>query len=219
MKDFRIRCSSISQIMTNSRSTTKSYCEEWLKEQLYGRKKFISSKYMEKGNIVEQDSLDFIADELSYGLLIKNEEYFENDFLSGTPDVILNDEIIDVKNSWDCFTFPLFEEELPNKSYYYQMQGYMALTGKQSAKVIYVLKNTPQHLIEKEAFFYCKNNGYEKLDEDVLKDFESRMKFDKIESKLRYKVFEVQRDEETIEAIKERVKECNEYINNLKSKL
>ena len=136
MKQFKIRCSAIGQIMTNPRTkkeylskTTASYCEEWLKEQIYGRKKEFTSKYTNKGNIVEQSSLDFVASELGYGSLVKNEESFMNDFLTGTPDAILDDHIIDVKNSWDCFTFPLFFNNVPNKAYYWQAQGYLALTG------------------------------------------------------------------------------------------
>ena len=131
MKDFKIRCSAISQIMTNSRSktevlgqTSKTYCENWLKEQLYDRKISFSNKYTSKGLIVEQESLDYIAEHLNYGLLVKNEQYFENDFLTGTPDVILKDHLIDVKSSWSFDTFPLFESNI-DKGYYYQAQGYM----------------------------------------------------------------------------------------------
>ena len=78
MKEFKIRCSAIGQIMTNSRSksealskTTKSYLQEWVKEQIYKRKKTISSKYLEKGLIMEDNSLDYIAENLGYGMLKK----------------------------------------------------------------------------------------------------------------------------------------------------
>lgn len=222
MKQFKIRCSAIGQIMTNPRSktetlseTTKSYLQEWLKTQIYNRSKDIKSKYLDKGNICEQDSLDFVANELGYGLLIKNEEMYENDFLKGTPDVVLNDEIIDIKNSWDCFTFPLFETELPNKNYYWQMQGYMALTGRQKAKVIFTLMNTPNNLIEKEVYWYCKNNGYGDFDDDIYKDFQSKMSYDSIESKYRIKVFEVERNDDDIAKIQERVNECNQYLKSI----
>mgnify|MGYP001978134333 CR=1 FL=1 len=104
---LKIRCSSIGKIMTNARSktetlskTTISYLEEWTKEQIYSRRKEIFSKYLDKGNAVEVDSLDFIKTHLNYKQLEKNEESFENDFLTGTPDAILDDHIIDVKNSY-----------------------------------------------------------------------------------------------------------------------
>ena len=223
MKEFKIRCSAIGSIMTNARSksetlseTTKKYCQEWLKEQIYNKKKQFSSKYTDKGNVVEDDSLDFVAEQLGLGMLIKNEEFFENDFLRGTPDAITNDFIIDVKNSWDCFTFPLFETEVPNKDYYYQAQGYMALTGVKKYKLIYTLMDTPKHLIEKEAYWYCKNNGFDQLDEGILADFTDRMTFDNIEDKYRIKIFEIDYNEEVVNDIKERVNECKNYINQIK---
>ena len=223
MKEFKIRCSAIGQIMTNGRSkteilskTTQSYLQTWFKEQLYNRHKQFSSKYTDKGNIMEDNSLDFIAEQLGYGMLLKNEDYFSNDFMTGTPDVILKDHIIDVKNSWDNFTFPLFETEVPNKDYFYQAQGYMALTDLDSFKLIYVLSDTPINLIEAEARKYCYANGYEPNDEDVLNEFIERMTYKDIDAKYKIKVFEIKRCDETIKAIEERVIECRNYINQLK---
>ena len=223
MKEFKIRCSAIGQIMTNGRSkteilskTTQSYLQTWFKEQLYNRHKQFSSKYTDKGNIMEDNSLDFIAEQLGYGMLLKNEDYFSNDFMTGTPDVILKDHIIDVKNSWDNFTFPLFETEVPNKDYFYQAQGYMALTDLDSFKLIYVLSDTPINLIEAEARKYCYANGYEPNDEDVLNEFIERMTYKDIDAKYKIKVFEIKRCNETIKAIEERVIECRNYINQLK---
>ena len=168
---------------------------------------------------MEDNSLDFIAEQLGYGMLLKNEDYFSNDFMTGTPDVILNDHIIDVKNSWDNFTFPLFETEISNKDYFYQAQGYMKLTGLDSFKLIYVLSDTPINLIEAEARKYCYSNGYELNDEDVLNDFIKRMTYKDIDAKYKIKVFEIKRCEDTIKAIEERVIECREYINELKEKI
>ena len=121
--NFKIRCSAIGSIMTDPRSksdilskTTISYLQEWATQEIYGRRKEIKSKYFDKGNMVEAESIEFITHNLQLPFLtMKNEALFENEYLTGTPDVILEDEIIDVKNSWDCFTFPLFEADLPNR--------------------------------------------------------------------------------------------------------
>jgi hypothetical protein len=210
----------LGQIMTNDRSgkgmgkTAESYCETWLKEQLYGKKKEIQSKYMDKGVIMEDNSIDFIADQLGYGLLLKNETFFENDYMTGTPDVILNDLVIDVKNSWDCFTFPIFENDIPNKDYWYQLQAYMILTGKEQSKLIYVLSDTPVNLIEREAYFYAKNNGME-YDKELLEKFTDKMTYTNVPENLKLKVFDISKDTEIESKIIERVKQCQEYINNL----
>jgi hypothetical protein len=214
MKDFKIRCSAIGKIMTNARSktetlskTTISYLEEWTKEQIYSRKKEIFSKYLDKGNAVEVDSLDFIKTHLNYKQLEKNEESFENDFLTGTPDAILDDHIIDVKNSWDCFSFPLFFNSIPNKDYYYQAQGYMELTGIDRYKLIYTLMDTPEDLIQREYF------GDQSTD---LVEFASKYKYSDIEPQYRIKVFDIYRNDEDIENIYNRVDECRQYINSLR---
>lgn len=220
MKEFKIRCSAIGQIMTNAKKkgelskTTQSYCQTWKKEQLYGRRKTFSNKYTEKGLITEDNSIDFVAEQLSLGFILKNDKFFEDEFITGTPDVILNDTIIDVKNSWDCFTFPLFETKI-NKDYYWQAQGYMHLCNKENYKLIYVLSDTPTHLIEKEAFWYAKSQGYSELDNDILDKFVKQMTYGDIANELKMKVYDIKRNNEDIELIKQRVIECRNYIQSL----
>jgi hypothetical protein len=225
IKPFRIRCSAIGQIMTNPRSktellseTTKAYCKNWLIEQIYHRQKEFSSKYTEKGNIMEDTSLDFIAEMLDFGMIIKNELHFENDFMTGTPDVILPDLIIDVKNSWDCFTFPIFDTDIENNAYVYQLQGYMHLTGKKKAKLIYCITDTPEHLIERDCKYWCLKNGYE-MDIDIYNKFFEKMTFSDIENKFKIKTFDVDYDENIIDSIKHRVMLCRQYIEELISKI
>ena len=199
MKNFKIRCSAIGKIMTNAKKKgelskgTQTYVQEWIKQEIYGRRKDISSKYLDKGNAVEDDSIIFAAEQLDLGFVVKNEDFFEDEFMTGTPDVLLADEVIDMKNSWDCFTFPLFEDKIPTKDYMYQLQGYMALTGKSKARLVYTLMNT-----DKDINYGVADN------------------YDDVDAKYRIKVFEVARDEEIIGAIKERVTEINEYISKLK---
>jgi len=190
----------------------KTYCDLWIKEQLYNRRKEFTSKYTDKGNIVEYNSLDFISEQEDLGLLIKNEEFFFDDFMTGTPDTILEDLVIDVKNPWSPFTFPILETEIPEKDYFYQAQGYMSLTGKRAYKLIYVLSDTPDHLIKKEAFYYCKDNGYEGLDEDILEDFRRRMTYDDIEDKYKIKFFDIEYDQAVVDKIHARVEACRKYI-------
>ncbi len=66
----------------------------------------------------------------------ENEERITNEYITGVPDVN-TDVLIDVKSSWDAFTFfeKVVEDELKNKDYYYQLQGYMWLTDKQEEVV------------------------------------------------------------------------------------
>jgi hypothetical protein len=211
LPEFKIRCSAIGQIMTNSRTkgqlskTAQSYVETWIKEQIYKRRKVVTTKYMEKGNIVEDRSIAFAGRVLNADIT-KNEQRYENELLIGTPDVITEDYVIDVKNSWDCFTFPLFYENVPNKDYFYQAQGYMALTGLSHYKLIYTLLDTPDSLIERE-FKYASELDYDTFAKDY--------RYSEIDEAYRIRIFEIERDDSVIDAINGRVIECRNYINNL----
>ena len=211
LPDFKIRCSAIGQIMTNSRTkgklskTAQSYVETWIKEQIYKRRKLVTTKYMDKGNMVENESISFAGRVLNADIT-KNEQRYENELLIGTPDVITEDYVIDVKNSWDCFTFPLFYENVPNKDYFYQAQGYMALTGLSHYKLIYTLLDTPDSLIERE-FKYASDLDFDSFAKDY--------RYSEIDEAYRIRIFEIERDDDVIDAINGRVIECREYINNL----
>lgn len=195
IKEFKIRCSAISLIMTNGRSKTDilgqtciSYLEQWAKEQIYNERKEIKSKYLSKGIEVESTAIDYYAEVNDLGFLLPNTERFSDGFIEGIPDLILNDTVYDFKSSWDCFTFPLFETE-PDKGYWMQLQGYMHLTGKKKAKLVYTLQNTPNYLVYGE-----------------VKDYSE------IESKFRIKEFEFEYDPKFIESVNHRVLECRNYI-------
>lgn len=199
MREFRIRASAAGKLMTKPRSksevlskTTKDYLQQWVKEQIYGVRKSIKSKYLDKGNAVEEDAIKYAAKELGWLFAEKNEELFKDDYFVGTPDVILEDRIIDIKSSWDCFTFPLYYNAIPNKDYYYQLQVYMYLTGKRKAQLVYVLMNTPEELT-----------------------FEFSHDYSEISSDYRIKTFDVDYDANAIHHLQEQVKESRQYIKQL----
>ncbi len=195
----------------------KTYCKQWLKgsSEFYNRdKKQISTKYTEKGNQNEDDSIEFIVKYLKLGMAFKNEKHFSDKYKKGTPDVILEDYIIDAKNSWTEETFPIFETEVPDSIYYWQAQCYMDLVNRDNYKLIYTLTDTPKELIEKEAYWFAQNNNIEN-DEELYKAFESRMTFSDLPDKLRIKIFNIERNQDDINLINERVKLCRIYIKSL----
>jgi hypothetical protein len=221
MKQFKIRCSAIGQIMTNSRKkgelskTAQTYCKTWLKEQLSGTKKEFTNKYVKKGIEEEEIAIEYLQNNSKLGLLFKNEKWFSDDFKTGTPDITL--PLIDIKSSWDFFTFPLFETEIPNKDYDWQLQGYMDLTGEDSATLAYILVNTPEYIVEKEIYFAIKDKEFlTKEQHDEIADYiRSKHNFDHLPVNYRIKTFEVKKDPAKIEAIHARVLECRNYINEL----
>jgi len=218
---FKIRASAIGKIMTNSRKkdelskTAQSYCLDWIKQQpeFYNRRKEFSSKYTDKGNQVEDDSLHFAADQLGYGMILKNDLHFSNDFMTGTPDAVTLEEVIDVKSSWDFSTFPTFATEIPNKDYYWQLMGYMALTSKRESKLIYCLMDTPIEIIHREIKSHCYKNGLDPEEElDIYEQFCNRMTYGDVDPKHRIKWFQVEYSQYEVELIEAKVTECRQFI-------
>lgn len=219
---MKVRASSIGKIMSTPRKsgevlsqTAKTYVQDLVLEEKYGIKKEFSSRYTDKGNQVEDLSIALVNEVLNYNFIYKNDEQFENDWITGTPDVNTDEVLIDVKSSWDASTFPWFETEIPNKDYYYQLQGYMWLTGKKESVLAYCLINTDFEMVEDEIRrAHWKLHLIEENDQ-LRKDIEAKHKFDHIPKNRRVKYWFVQRDESVIEQIKERVELCREYYNLL----
>ena len=121
----------------------------------YKRNEESYSKYFEKGNEVEESSITFLSLN-KRRFFKKNEVTIENDWIIGTPDLFIGDEIvraseiIDIKSSWDIFTFHRSKLKGLNMNYYWQMQGYMWLTGAQKATLSYCLVNGTADLINDE---------------------------------------------------------------------
>ena len=197
--NFKIRASASGKIMTNARSksellseTTKTYVKEWLIEKIYGIRKEIKSKYLTKGLKLEDTAIDKAIEWLDLPFTLKNEKFFEDDFFCGTPDLIVNDVVYDIKCSWDAFTFPLFETEIPNKDYFYQLHVYMHLTGCKKAVLTYVLLNTPEELT-----------------------YEDKHNYDNMDKKYRIKTFEIDYSEEVIADLQQRVTNIREYLKTI----
>lgn len=220
---FKIRCSAIGDIMASPEKSELpkgaiTYAENWYKEQLYSRSKEFTSKYTNKGNLVEDEAIDFIAQHFNYGYLVKNIQRFENDFCVGTPDVLPKDEVIDNKSSWDCFTFPLFDAKI-DKGYWWQLQGYMWLTNRKKSKLIYTLMDMPPAELEKlyqSALFLPENK-----ERDVMEVFEAvraQHSYSHLPANLRIKSFSFERDDEAIKQIEARVVAVRKYLESIKLK-
>ena len=200
MEQFKCRASAAGTLMTNPKSktdliakTVKTYLHEWVKEGIYGQKKEIETKYTNKGLMYEDMAIDKAIEWLDLPFAIKNTKRFTDEWFTGEPDLLLSDTVIDIKNSWDCWTFPLFENEIPTDSYFYQVQVYMHLTGLKKAAVVYVLLNTPETFSTPE------------------------ISYDNVDKKFRIKRYDFEFQPEVIEELKTRVINARNYINTLKN--
>ena len=168
----------------------KSYCKQWVKEQLYGTRPQTHNKYVDKGLECEDEAISLVSE--YYGIEYeKNQATFESEYIIGTPDILSTIYARDIKCSWDQNTFPLFENEVPDVGYWWQLQGYMIIANKPRACLDYVLVTTPKE-VDRHAINY-----------------------NDVPLKYRIKTFEFVRDESCFDAIADRVELCRKYVDGL----
>jgi len=164
MENVLFRASQLGKLMTDARTktglseTTKSALLEVYVQQRYKRYKEISNKYIEKGLAVENDAIDMWRRERKQ-IVFKNEQMFTNEFVKGTPDLLIKDDetdlvvnVPDIKSSWDVFTFHDAKANDLSKDYFWQGQAYMWLTGAPRATFCFVLVNAPLQMINDEKY-------------------------------------------------------------------
>ena len=179
-----------------------------------GKQKDIDNKYIRKGNAVEEDSITLLS--LHFARYFqKNEKQFENQFLTGTPDIITDDAVWDVKSSWDEFTFDTarFVDQV-KPAYYGQLQGYMELKKKKVAYLAYCLIDTPESEIEKQVYYWRKDNPLASMEDEQA--YTDTMRFDYPASE-RIAVFKIKHDPAYIKKLYDRMPAVREYAGALET--
>jgi len=202
----------------------KTYLKKIFKEITFQRTEELKSKYLDKGII--QEPISILALSEFHGVeYVKNDKRYENDFFTGEPDIVEPEEVIDIKSSWDYTTFPMFDDELKNKAYYWQVMAYMCLLGVKKARVIYVLVDTPDQLIDGEKYRISRELGLLSEDlqfglpEDLEFEIERNMKYEDIPQEGRIKEFEVFYNEKEVEQMKDMIILSREFLEKLNREL
>ncbi len=239
MEQTKFRCSALYQLMTepklkadkeagNLSETTKSYLIDLFVEEKYGRQQDVFNKYMQKGLLVEEDAITLYS-RVTKKFFRKNEDRLENDFIKGTPDLFTGEdiqnaiEVIDIKSSWDIFTyFRNFVKDLP-PAYYWQLQGYMALTGALTARVAFCLVDTPDVMINDEKRKLMWKMGVATDMDDTYIEacdhMERLMKYGDIPNERKVCEYVFSRDEDAIAKIYTKVSKAREYLCYLENHL
>ena len=227
-----IRASSVGYLLTEpvskadkeagllSKTAQKHLLDVYITEK-YGRKRDIQTKQMKKGVEVEGDSIEMLSKYLG-NKLEKNEERFKNDFITGLPDIINGNEIIDVKSSYDLWTFLGNIPDKLDSLYYAQLQSYMWLTGAIKGTIAYCLCNTPENIIQQEKYYLLKkmNVVSEESPEFVRESLklEFNMKFDDIRLEEKILLFNIDRDEDFILKIQQKVAAARKFLLEIELK-
>jgi hypothetical protein len=179
------------------------------------RRKEIRSKYLDKGILVEQDSVDLLCD-VTGNFYDTETERKSDSFFTGECDLIFDDTIVDIKSSFDIFTF--YEADFKDL-YYWQGQVYMRLYDKQKFELAYCLVNMPEAMFnalnEKLKYKFgsdTHNEAYVKeLNILINNSFFDERAIDEIPKKERVKIFTCERNDKDMDLLIERVKMARKY--------
>lgn len=227
------RCSSLGHIMTDPRSksetlseTCKTHLIDVYVSNRYGRRDDIQNKYITKGLAVEEDSITLYS-RIKGEIYFKNEDHLKNTWIKGTPDLftgatIYNAETVtDIKSSWDIYTYMRTLSKDVNKLYYWQLQGYMDLTGAGSATLAYCLVDTPQQIIEDEKRRLMWKMGCATEESplflEACEELQRAMTFGDIDLRERLIEFQIPRNEADIMKMHARVEDCRKWLNEFEA--
>ncbi len=181
-----------------------------------GRTEDIITKYMEKGTMIEEDIITNYSI-LKQRFFKKNIVRKYNGFIEGEMDFQDEDEdmILDAKGNWTIFQFNRARAKPISPLYHWQLEGYMWLWEKSKARLVYGLVNTPEKLIELEKKKLMYNFiGIAEEYEEACKELEYLHRYDDIPLSEKIAIFDVQRNEERVAAIEQRIRDCRYYLNN-----
>lgn len=225
MSQVLFRCSRLGEVMTEAREkgrelskTTETFIRQmWLEREFKYREEFMTEEIM-KGLLCEDDSLGLLQSVIGGEFRMKNSDFFKNDYVCGTPDVILKreDYVEDVKTSYNLRTF--MEADL-SKNYWWQGQGYMWLSGKKNYRLVYCLVPTPSELLVREKRSWLYKFGGDEQNQHFLAAIDQIDRnndlIEELPKSSRIKVFDFQYEPDKIESLKVRIEACRRFYDTL----
>lgn len=168
-----------------------------------------TSKQTRKGTQREADAIKQIAEYLGIKFAIKNETFFENDFIMGTPDLLTPFVVFDVKCPWEPKGLDLFSDKL-QPEYKWQTKGYQWLAEINQGSVIRILMNPPESEIYSLALPHYIDAGNEyyrgmTIPEDFIADVREMYNFEKKPVADRIKILNCDIEENDVALIKQQV--------------
>lgn len=231
----KFRASSWGNLMTEPRTKSEGALSKTCQNELiklynqlkYGRKKDITTKHMDKGTQAEGESIAMYSRVMDK-YYQKNEQYLENDWFCGHPDLFLGEDIYhaeevdDIKSRWDLDTFcPKLIQEVDNGEKL-QLQVYFSLTGALSGAIVNTLVSAPINILEseKKRLLYNMNVISEFSPEylEAAAELEMNMVFDDIPEEERVIIQKVDRDDELIQKMKDKVPLLRNFLSELDEK-
>jgi len=175
---------------------------------------------MDKGNLVQDEIMAMMSffEDKTY---TRNTERKSNEWIEGECDCV-HDLVDDYKASWEPESFiPNLIDPL-SKDYFYQMQGYTWLWGKQKGRIIWGLVNCPEMILQNERkkllFSLDVATDLDPKYQEAVGEMEKNLIFDDIPMSERLIIANIDRDEEIIAKIPQKVTKAREYLQYLDEK-
>lgn len=178
----------------------------------------------EKGTLAEPESIKLLSkiDGVQYW---KNDEYFENKWFKGHPDIVIDSEggkiekIIEIKTSYDLPSF-IMSMYLPESSdNIFEAMGYMDLTGCRNAEIVHCLVDMPDQIMAHEERRLKERYSMLQLDEDHISNRVERvlnnMAYSEIPDELKVFRRPVSYNPLTMKEAKRRVGYARKWMNHI----
>ena len=121
-------------------------------EEVFGIKPLVTTKSITRGIDQEDDSIDILSKVLNIEIS-KNTQRFTNEYITGEPDLIYKNSIIDVKT---CESYESFDAKTEKSAFFYfwQLYGYQILTNKYVKYIAYLLPSYKENVIKKIILYH-----------------------------------------------------------------
>ena len=198
--------------------TAKSYLITVFIEEFYGRRYPTDNKYFEKGTIQEEDAITLLQETQDFGAIIleKNKQFYSNNFICGTPDLVLDDLVVDLKVAFGLNTLLAKDDDIC-KEYFYQLQSYGLLTGITNLQISYCLVDTPKYIIEAEIQREMRKNPF-RLVPNIEKEMYHLHTFSDIDPKNKVKSYQFELLPDFEMKLQRKVIAAREFLNELAEK-
>jgi hypothetical protein len=181
-----------------------------------------------RGTVMEKNSFEIVKRATGHDLY-RHKSLLKNKFLKGQLDVIDaktvadSTKVIDIKTAYSQFDFmKVIHSKNIARSINFQLQGYLALTGKEYGEVYYCLADfTDEAIAEQRSAMFkllCPDGMTTESFLEEWAQVEDSMRFNHIPDEERVIVFKVERDEKVIAKIYEKIEFCREWLAGFEAK-
>lgn len=196
--------------------------EKWGKEVISVAKDYVPAVL--NGTLSEGKSLSIVSELDGHDYKV-HKKLIKNRYLKGILDCYLGasvkkiHRVVDIKTASSMQSLlSLVKDEETQSKYYWQIMGYLAITGADEGEVCHCLVSYSERIINDEINKFLqrtKNLGFDgEYIESQIHRIKFNMTFDEIPIEQRVVRFKVERDESAIKNIYDKVKFCRGWLSS-----